>query len=95
MLLVCLIGVLLCVSACAASLIGCGHYGSNFALQEHRHKKVIVYFLTCAMVDFFYVSMMQLPQLATVHMHALHGRMKQAAREATMAAFVNSAAGTL
>ena len=54
---------------------------------------MIVYFLTCATVD-FYASL--LPGLAAAKglpLRALHGRMKQAAREETLAAFAEMPAG--
>ena len=67
-------------------------------VQEHREEKAIVYFLTCAAVDFF---AMALPRLAALKgagageapLLALHGRMKQAAREATLQKFAEAKAG--
>lgn len=64
-------------------------------LQEHCNEKVIIYFLTCASVDFFYAALSQLPQMATAQLHALHGRMKQQAREGTMTAYSTGTAGRL
>lgn len=62
-------------------------------LQEHCDEKVIVYFLTCASVDFFSAALAQLPQMASARLHALHGKMKQQAREATMTAYSTGTAG--
>lgn len=64
-------------------------------MQEHCNEKVIIYFLTCASVDFFFAALSQLPQMATAQLHALHGKMKQQAREATMTAYSTGTAGRL
>ncbi|KAG2447782.1 hypothetical protein HYH02_007239 [Chlamydomonas schloesseri] len=60
-------------------------------------RKVIVYAMTCAGVDHLAAVLPRLPQLATsgVRLRALHGRMKQAAREATLEAFRALPAGVL
>ena len=98
--------------------------------QEHTADKVIVYFLTCACVDFMSgvwlmleetaVAMQQrvghwlastllpccaccrpaavlprLPQSKTLAISALHGKMKQAARAATLSAFADAPGGVL
>jgi len=57
------------------------------AAQAHAREKVIVYFLTCACVDLFAAALPRLPAAAGLRLAALHGRMKQAAREAVLAAF--------
>ncbi|KAK9812827.1 hypothetical protein WJX72_004361 [[Myrmecia] bisecta] len=64
-------------------------------LQEHEDQKVIVYFLTCACVDFYAAILGRLPSLKAQAIKALHGRMKQAAREATLAAYTSLQAGCL
>lgn len=62
--------------------------------QEHATQKVIVYFLTCACVDWAAAALSRLPQARGLPPpRALHGRMKQAAREATLAAFADEPAG--
>ena len=66
-------------------------------LSSHPDKKIIVYFLTCACVDYFATA---LPRIALckekkLSFHALHGRMKQAARETTLAAFAGASSGVL
>ena len=61
--------------------------------QEHRESKVIVYFLTCACVDFFATVLDRLPAARGLAITPLHGRMKQAAREAALAAFADAPAG--
>ena len=62
-------------------------------VQEHRESKVIVYFLTCACVDFFATVLERLPAAHGLAVTPLHGRMKQAAREAALAAFADAPAG--
>lgn len=64
-------------------------------LREHQDEKVIVYFLTCSCVDFVNLSLKRLgPQfIPGVKVHALHGRMKQAAREATLEAYTSLPSG--
>lgn len=66
-------------------------------LKYHQDEKVIVYFLTCSCVDFFHLALKRLgPQfIPSVKVHALHGRMKQAAREATLEAYTSQPAGCL
>jgi ATP-dependent RNA helicase DDX55/SPB4 len=78
-----------------------------FLAARARSEKVIVYFLTCACVDFFAAALPRLAPLrgapgggggaaaAPVAVRALHGRMKQAARERELAAFAAAGAGVL
>jgi ATP-dependent RNA helicase DDX55/SPB4 len=78
-----------------------------FLAARARREKVIVYFLTCACVDFFAAALPRLAPLrgapgggggaaaAPVTVRALHGRMKQAARERELAAFAAADAGVL
>ena len=64
-------------------------------MQAHAEEKCIVYFLTCACVDLFALLLGRLAGLAPPlpPVRALHGRMKQAAREATLASFAALPAG--
>ena len=62
-------------------------------MQDHQDDKVIVYFLTCASVDFFHSALTQLPDMKAAQLFALHGKMKQAAREAVMSSYTGSPAG--
>ena len=64
-------------------------------LQSHQQDKVIVYFLTCACVDLYAALLLRLPGAAPLPVCALHGRMKQAAREAVLADFTDLPAGKL
>lgn len=47
-------------------------------IQLHAKHKVIVYFLTCACVDFFVEVLQAAPETTGVVLTPLHGRMKQA-----------------
>ncbi|CAL8464167.1 g3702 [Coccomyxa elongata] len=64
-------------------------------LQEHRDEKVIVYFLTCACVDFYSLALPAAAGAEQLDVTALHGKMKQSQREAKLAAFAASPSGTL
>lgn len=70
-------------------------------LTNHSQEKIIVYFLTCACVDFFALVLPRLMKLKPLSgnrwsgMHSLHGRMKQSVRETTLSAFSSSPAGFL
>lgn len=52
-----------------------------------------MYFLTCACVDLYAALLARLPDTAALPLRALHGRMKQAAREAVLADFTDLPAG--
>jgi ATP-dependent RNA helicase DDX55/SPB4 len=64
-------------------------------LAAHPTEKIIVYFLTCACVDYFATALPRLPACKKIAFHALHGRMKQAARETTLASFASATSGVL
>ena len=53
-----------------------------------------MYCLTCACVDLYAAVLGRLPGLQGIHVKALHGRMKQAARESTLASFASLPSGT-
>jgi len=64
----------------------------NF-IREHRTCKMIVYFLTCACVDFYESALKELlPESSTV---ALHGKMKQKQRESALGMFTEQRSGVL
>ena len=69
------------------------HTKAFMCLQAHSSDKVIVYFLTCASVDFFHTALSQLPSTTSAKLFALHGKMKQAARESVMASYTSISAG--
>ena len=65
------------------------------SLQAQQDQKVMVYMLTCACVDYYADVLAQLKpaQLEGVRLTALHGKMKQAAREKALAQFASEPAG--
>jgi ATP-dependent RNA helicase DDX55/SPB4 len=63
--------------------------------QDHTTEKTIVYFLTCACVDFVSAVLPRLPQCKMLSVKALHGKMKQAARAATLSSFAEAPSGVL
>lgn len=64
-------------------------------LQARTQEKVVVYFLTCACVEFYRTVLPRLPQLKGVPVKALYGKMKQAAREKTLQEFAGLQQGVL
>ncbi|KAI0831513.1 DEAD-domain-containing protein [Trametes gibbosa] len=60
-------------------------------VQHHRSARFIVYFATCACVDYFYRVLLPLLPPNTV-VFSLHGHLPPAARTRTLANFTNSAA---
>eukprot|EP00889_Picochlorum_renovo_P007950 jgi/Picre1/34980/NNA_002445.t1 len=70
-------------------------------LAAHSSEKVIVYFLTCACVDYFHLAIRAMLRASgktnppKLMLHTLHGRMKQAAREASLNAFSKADSGIL
>ncbi len=64
----------------------------NF-IREHHSCKMIVYFLTCACVDFYESAVKELlPESSTI---ALHGKMKQKQRESALGVFTEQSSGVL
>ncbi|KAI8575903.1 hypothetical protein K450DRAFT_133636 [Umbelopsis ramanniana AG] len=57
-------------------------------------KKFIIYFATCASVDYFYKIMSKLTQLKPFSIHSLHGQMDTKRRTATYSSFVGLPAAT-
>lgn len=54
---------------------------------------MIVYFLTCACVDFYSLALPATAGAEQLNVTALHGKMKQSQREAKLAAFAASPSG--
>ncbi|KAG2206278.1 hypothetical protein INT47_007292 [Mucor saturninus] len=55
--------------------------------QEDGSRKFIVYFATCAMVDYFYKILSRLSSLKPFSFHSLHGQMDTKRRSATYTSF--------
>ncbi|KAL4439662.1 hypothetical protein ABPG75_002663 [Micractinium tetrahymenae] len=64
-------------------------------LEGHKADKIIVYFLTCACVDYMSVVLPRLPECKGLAIRALHGKMKQSSRASTLSAFAEAPAGVL
>ncbi|XP_057826650.1 DEAD-box ATP-dependent RNA helicase 18 [Cryptomeria japonica] len=64
-------------------------------LSGHMAKKIILYFMTCACVDYWGVVLSQLKVLKGCPLIALHGRMKQSIREKALASFTKLSTGIL
>lgn len=64
-------------------------------LTEHTDKKIIVFFLTCAIVDYFEKILNLLPQMKGVKVTAIHGKMHQNKREKIYSDYTASSAGIL
>lgn len=64
-------------------------------LIENKSKKVIVYFMTCACVDYWGIVLQRLASLKGFSIIPLHGKMKQTAREKALASFTSLSSGIL
>ncbi|XP_076901848.1 DEAD-box ATP-dependent RNA helicase 18-like [Bidens hawaiensis] len=62
---------------------------------KNKSKKMIVYFMTCACVDYFGVVLPRLAALKGLSLIPLHGKMKQSAREKALASFTSLSGGIL
>ncbi|XVF84068.1 hypothetical protein PTKIN_Ptkin16aG0545000 [Pterospermum kingtungense] len=64
-------------------------------LIKNKSKKVIIYFMTCACVDYWGVVLPRLTALKGFNLISLHGKMKQTAREKALASFTSLSSGIL
>ncbi|CAN1816316.1 DEAD-box ATP-dependent RNA helicase 18, partial [Linum perenne] len=64
-------------------------------LVKNKSKKIIIYYMTCACVDYSGVVLPQLSELKVLSLIALHGQMKQNAREKALAKFTSLTSGVL
>uniref|UniRef100_A0A2P2JDF7 ATP-dependent RNA helicase n=1 Tax=Rhizophora mucronata TaxID=61149 RepID=A0A2P2JDF7_RHIMU len=64
-------------------------------LIENKSKKIIIYFMTCACVDYWGIVLPCLPALKGFSLIPLHGKMKQTAREKALASFTSLTSGVL
>ncbi|CDP13971.1 unnamed protein product [Coffea canephora] len=64
-------------------------------LTQNMSKKIIIYFMTCACVDYWGVVLPQISALKRLSIISLHGKMKQTAREKALASFTSLASGVL
>ncbi|XP_020540476.1 DEAD-box ATP-dependent RNA helicase 18 [Jatropha curcas] len=64
-------------------------------LLKNKFKKIIVYFMTCACVDYWGVVLPRLTALKGFALIPLHGKMKQTVREKALASFISLKNGIL
>ncbi|CAI0443829.1 unnamed protein product [Linum tenue] len=64
-------------------------------LVKNKSRKTIIYFMTCACVDYWGVVLPQLSVLKGLSLISLHGKMKQNAREKALAKFTSLTSGVL
>ncbi|KAL8172374.1 hypothetical protein V2J09_024178 [Rumex salicifolius] len=64
-------------------------------LLKNKSKKMIIYFMTCACVDYWGAVLPCLSVLKGCSLISLHGKMKQTAREKALATFTSLASGAL
>ncbi|XP_044461559.1 DEAD-box ATP-dependent RNA helicase 18 isoform X2 [Mangifera indica] len=64
-------------------------------LIKNNSKKIIIYFMTCACVDYWGVVLPRLAVLKGLSLIPLHGKMKQTAREKALASFISLSSGIL
>ncbi|KAJ9119671.1 hypothetical protein QFC22_003381 [Naganishia vaughanmartiniae] len=56
---------------------------------NNEHSKFIVYFSTCAAVDYFYRILRRLPELSHFHFSSLHGHLPPPIRTSTLSTFTS------
>ncbi|CAN0888427.1 DEAD-box ATP-dependent RNA helicase 18 [Linum grandiflorum] len=64
-------------------------------LVKNKSKKIIVYYMTCACVDYWGVVLPQLSALKSLSLIPLHGKMKQSARDKAFENFTSLTSGVL
>ncbi|XP_042511443.1 DEAD-box ATP-dependent RNA helicase 18 [Macadamia integrifolia] len=64
-------------------------------IKDNMSRKIIVYFMTCACVDYWGVVLPRLSALKGCPIISLHGRMKQHAREKALTSFTSLSSGIL
>nr|GMD52975.1 DEAD-box ATP-dependent RNA helicase 18 [Ipomoea batatas] len=64
-------------------------------LIRNKSNKVIIYFMTCACVDYWGVVLPRISSLKKLSLIPLHGKMKQAAREKALSTFTSLSSGIL
>ncbi|PHU26390.1 DEAD-box ATP-dependent RNA helicase 18 [Capsicum chinense] len=64
-------------------------------IMKNKSKKIIIYFMTCACVDYWGTVLPRLSCLKSFLLISLHGKMKQSAREKALASFTALSSGIL
>ncbi|KAG0378697.1 ATP-dependent rRNA helicase spb4 [Mortierella sp. AD032] len=82
------IGYILCSTSQKLLLL------THLLRQEADNKKTIIYFATCASVDYFYKLLSKIPALSDFAIHSLHGKMETKKRTLTFKSFTDIPAGS-
>ncbi|XP_018469310.2 DEAD-box ATP-dependent RNA helicase 18-like [Raphanus sativus] len=64
-------------------------------LIENKNKKLIVYFITCASVNYWGQVLSKIPTLKSISLIPIHGKMNQNARDKALALFTEATSGVL
>ncbi|CAN7141782.1 unnamed protein product [Brassica rapa subsp. narinosa] len=64
-------------------------------LVRNKNKKLIVYFMTCACVDYWGLVLSKIPALKSISLIPIHGDKKQNARDKALASFTKASSGVL
>ncbi|KAM3285181.1 DEAD-box ATP-dependent RNA helicase 18 [Capsicum chacoense] len=64
-------------------------------IMKNKSKKIIIYFMTCACVDYWGTVLPRLSCLKSFSLISLHGKMKQSAREKALGSFTALSSGIL
>ncbi|CAN7069506.1 unnamed protein product [Brassica rapa subsp. trilocularis] len=64
-------------------------------LVRNKNKKLIVYFMTCASVDYWGLVLSKIPALKSISLIPIHGDKKQNARDKALASFTKASSGVL
>ncbi|KAG7586715.1 Helicase C-terminal, partial [Arabidopsis thaliana x Arabidopsis arenosa] len=64
-------------------------------LIENKNKKLLVFFMTCASVDYWGLVLSKIPTLKSISFFPIHGKMDQKARNKALASFTEASSGVL
>ncbi|EFH63649.1 hypothetical protein ARALYDRAFT_895023 [Arabidopsis lyrata subsp. lyrata] len=64
-------------------------------LIENKNKKLLVFFMTCASVDYWGLVLSKIPTLKSISFFPIHGKMNQTARSKALASFTEASSGVL
>ncbi|XP_006290801.2 DEAD-box ATP-dependent RNA helicase 49 isoform X1 [Capsella rubella] len=64
-------------------------------LIENKNKKLIVFFMTCACVDYWGLVLSKIHSLKSISFFPTHGKMDQKARDKALASFTEASSGVL
>ncbi|AEE35194.1 DEA(D/H)-box RNA helicase family protein [Arabidopsis thaliana] len=64
-------------------------------LIENKNKKLVVFFMTCACVDYWGLVLSKIPTLKSISFFSTHGKMDQKGRDTALASFTEASSGVL